>query len=57
VRSLELFFKKLSAAFGIGLVLGAFIQLIIPPRDTWKMQLLIFIPIAIIGGIVMALYG
>jgi hypothetical protein len=41
--------------FGLGLCLGIVIQLAIPPRNNWKKQVLLLIPIAVLIGAIDAL--
>lgn len=43
-------------AYGVGLCLGVIIQLAIPPRKSWKRQLLVLLPIAALYGTVRALF-
>jgi len=50
-----LFPEHNKTAFGVGLCLGVILQLAIPPTETWKKQILILLPIAILYGIVRAL--
>lgn len=40
-----------------GLCLGILVQLVIPPRNTWKKQILVLMPIAVLIGLALAVFN
>lgn len=54
--SAYLFHEHNNIAYGVGLVLGVIFQLAIPPRKTWKKQVLVLTPIAVLIGLVHAFF-